>query len=46
MNKLTYAALVGLASAEDFIGVDKCAIADESRMEYRELTLKASQGMW
>lgn len=36
MNKLTYAALLGAVTAEDFIGVDKCAIADSTRMPDRE----------
>ena len=46
MNKFTYAALVGIASAEDFIGNDKCAIADASRMEYTEFQRQLIQGAW
>jgi hypothetical protein len=46
MNKLTLAALLGLASAEDFIGNDKCAIADATRMHYSEFQIKLVQGAW
>ena len=46
MNRLTYAALIGFAAAEDFIGVDKCAIADETRMEDREFMRQVAQGTW
>ena len=46
MNRLAYAALLGFAAAEDFIGVDKCAIADETRMEDREFMRQVAQGTW
>jgi hypothetical protein len=46
MNKLTLVALLGLATAEDFIGNDKCAIADSTRMEDREFARQVTQGTW
>jgi len=46
MNKFTLAALVGYASAEEFIGNDKCANADATRMNYNDLQRKLAQGAW
>lgn len=46
MNKLTLAALLGFASAEDFIGNDKCAIADANRIPKHEFYRQMAQGLW
>jgi hypothetical protein len=46
MNKITLAALLGSASATDFIGNDQCAIADSTRMEYYDFTRLLAQGTW
>ena len=46
MNKLTLSALLGYATASDFIGNDKCAIADATRMEEGNFKRQLIQGAW